>query len=432
MSPGKVEIEDGSLKNLLVGKIKIADGSLKTILSGKVRLDGGILKSIYTSVTVPVFNPTFGTGQRWNRGVQITPIVVPEATENPVYSVVGRLPNGILFNSRTRRITGTPTVAGSGTIRIRATNSAGTADYTIGYGISIPSNKVVLNLPNNEYGTARLRPTSFSALMDYSVWDWSGGEDKNRPNMGNVVTTAQAYLFTLRIQRQGNNGHVILSLTPNRDDGINQSGAFTTTFLTQGSITLTDANNRSVRITPGSDRTPPYLWYVTNAIALRDWAIGVHALTNRAITVTFDDNSGTNFDPPAPPTTPVNPNPPTPTTETVTLTLTAETNGSNIGAFGQHRTPIPAGRISPREFTINSKTYGIRGWFITSTNNLQINMDSQTQEDNFRTENLEVDLGNGETFDTSELRNVGGVLVKSVTNTFVSGQQYTVTIKVKE
>ena len=82
------------------------------------------------------FDGTVGTG--------ISDVTVPRASGNPTptYAVVGSLPGGISFSTSTRRISGTPTGAGSGTITIRATNSEGTDDWTVGYSfflIAAPS-----------------------------------------------------------------------------------------------------------------------------------------------------------------------------------------------------------------------------------------------------------------------------------------------------
>ena len=53
--------------------------------------------------------------------------------------MVGTLPEGLSFNTGTRRITGTPTSTGTGTITIRATNSNGTDDWTVSYSITLGS-----------------------------------------------------------------------------------------------------------------------------------------------------------------------------------------------------------------------------------------------------------------------------------------------------
>ena len=89
--------------------------------------------------TAPVFSDDTGDAQAWTQNSSIVPIAVPMATGYPfpAYAIVGNLPNGISFTPATRIISGTPTSVGSGTIRIRATNSEGSDDWTIDYTTSV-------------------------------------------------------------------------------------------------------------------------------------------------------------------------------------------------------------------------------------------------------------------------------------------------------
>ena len=92
----------------------------------------------YTTAAAPVapsFTDDTGDAQSWTEDAAIASISVPEATGNPAptYAVVGTLPGGLSFNPATRVISGTPTAVGSGTITIRATNTAGTDDWTVAY-----------------------------------------------------------------------------------------------------------------------------------------------------------------------------------------------------------------------------------------------------------------------------------------------------------
>ena len=93
---------------------------------------------------VPSFTDNTGDAQDWTQGAPIAPFQVPVAlgTPAPTYAVEGALPAGLVFDPATRVISGTPTDAGSGTIAIQATNSAGTADWTVAYtttAIVVPS-----------------------------------------------------------------------------------------------------------------------------------------------------------------------------------------------------------------------------------------------------------------------------------------------------
>ena len=88
-----------------------------------------------SALTSPSFSDDTGDAQAWTQDVAIAPIAVPEASGDPTptYAAIGSLPAGIGFNTSTRVISGTPTSTGSGTIRIRATNSEGSDDWTVGY-----------------------------------------------------------------------------------------------------------------------------------------------------------------------------------------------------------------------------------------------------------------------------------------------------------
>ena len=124
--------------------------------------------------------------------------------------------------------------------------------------------------------------------------------------------------------------------------------------------------------------------------------------------------------------------PPAPTRETVTLALTAETNGANVGAFGQHRSPIPAGLLTPRTFTIAGQTYGVRGWYTDSAPQLVLNFDSDAEEAAFRAAGLTLDLGQGDSFLTSAMTATHGVLTHAVAAGYQDRMQYTITLQAPE
>ena len=88
----------------------------------------------------PTFADDTGNAQTWIVDASIAAITVPAATgsPSPTYARVGNLPDGIAFNVNTRVISGTPTETGNGTIRIRATNSAGFDDWTVTYTTNAP------------------------------------------------------------------------------------------------------------------------------------------------------------------------------------------------------------------------------------------------------------------------------------------------------
>ena len=88
----------------------------------------------------PSFVAASGNDQQWIVDTAIAEITVPVAAGDPAptYAVVGVLPAGINFNTGTRIISGIPSELGSGAIRIRATNSEGTADWTVAYTAVTP------------------------------------------------------------------------------------------------------------------------------------------------------------------------------------------------------------------------------------------------------------------------------------------------------
>ena len=114
---------------------------------------------------------------------------------------------------------------------------------------------------------------------------------------------------------------------------------------------------------------------------------------------------------------------------TVTLMLSAFASGSFAGAFGQHRTPVGGGLLTPREFMIGGQTYGVRGWYTTSGNQIEINLDNNAQETAMIAAMLTIDLGQGNTLNTRDMSAATGALRGTVTTQYVSGQSYTITIR---
>ena len=140
---------------------RIINGTPTTLNSGTITIeatnsegsaDWTVTYTTRASLNAPSFVDSTGDAQSWLQGTAITPLTMPAAIGNPTptYAVVGNLPAGIAFNTGNRRITGTPTAVGNGTIRIRATNNQGTADWTVTY-----TTTVALGAPNfaNDTGT---------------------------------------------------------------------------------------------------------------------------------------------------------------------------------------------------------------------------------------------------------------------------------------
>lgn len=122
--------------------------------------------------TAPSFSDPTGDAISGTVGTAISPVTVPAATGSPApaYAVHNNsLPDGLSFDPAMRRITGTPTAAGSGTITIRATNATGTADWTVAYSFttatpmlpdaSAPTPTIAAVAAGNEGTTVQLSAT---------------------------------------------------------------------------------------------------------------------------------------------------------------------------------------------------------------------------------------------------------------------------------
>ena len=120
---------------------RVATGGLGGI--GRLPTNGsrggaGAILITYDPVVAPSFSDATGDAISGTTGTAISDVTVPEASgvPTPTYAVHNNsLPAGLSFNTSTRTISGAPTSVGSGTITIRATNSEGTADWTLDYNI---------------------------------------------------------------------------------------------------------------------------------------------------------------------------------------------------------------------------------------------------------------------------------------------------------
>ena len=123
----------------------------------------------------PSFTDDMGAAQSWTQNTAITPITVPAATGSPTpaYAAVGSLPAGISFNTSSRVISGTPTATGNGTIRIRATNSEGTADWTVTYTTAAAPPADVAPSFTDDTGAAQSW-TQNTAIMSFTVPEADG------------------------------------------------------------------------------------------------------------------------------------------------------------------------------------------------------------------------------------------------------------------
>ena len=135
-------------------------------------------------------------------GTAISAITVPEATGSPkpTYAVVGSLPAGLAFDTATRVISGTPSEVSSGTIRIRATNSAGSDDWTVTYNFiaaisDAEAPTVAINaIPIGDEGTTVKLSASVTGgkgdTFDYA-WSVTGGVLDNAAAVSPTLTRPQ-------------------------------------------------------------------------------------------------------------------------------------------------------------------------------------------------------------------------------------------------
>ena len=103
--------------------------------------DWTVAYAFVAAAVAPSWTDDTGDAISGTAGTAIANVTVPAVdagTPAPTYAVVGSLPSGLSFNTGTRVLSGTPAAASSGTIRIRATNTAGTDDWTVDYAFTLP------------------------------------------------------------------------------------------------------------------------------------------------------------------------------------------------------------------------------------------------------------------------------------------------------
>ena len=201
------------------------------------------------SSNAPSFRDATGDAQIWTAGTAITNITVPEATGDPAptYAAQGTLPDGIAFNTATRVISGTPTTAGTGTITIRASNSEGHADWTVGYTIkavaAAPTVTINPVASGREGTTVQLGAALVGGTYDGTpiyAWTVSGGTLDNAASATPTWTRPQVnasgdYTIGLTIKVAGT--------------GTNAANGTTDTATASRTVRVTD--------TPATPNTPP-------------------------------------------------------------------------------------------------------------------------------------------------------------------------------
>ena len=170
---------------------------------------GALTVVVVAATTAPAFSDDTGNSQSWTIGTSIGTLTVPAASGNPTptYEVVDSLPSGISFNASNRRLTGRPTEVDSGTIRIRASNSEGSDDWTVAYSItgspdlvvSTPTKNVSGSLTPGESFTLRAVVTnSGSATSPSTTLRW-------RRSTNATITTSDTQIGTDSVGTLGPN-----------------------------------------------------------------------------------------------------------------------------------------------------------------------------------------------------------------------------------
>ena len=155
-------------------------------------------------------------------GTAIADVTVPEVdagTPDPTYAAVGSLPAGVSFDTTTRVLSFDESAieVGSGTIRIRATNSAGTDDWTVAYtfaaalpDVDAPTVTIDTVAAGNENTMVQLGATVSGGTYDTIEYAWtvSGGmlDDSTSATptwMRPEVTADQQFTIGLTVTARG-------------------------------------------------------------------------------------------------------------------------------------------------------------------------------------------------------------------------------------
>ena len=110
-----------------------------------------------------------------------------------------------------------------------------------------------------------------------------------RLNLGKSLSDSGLDLFFTQLSFGLNNSvRLFLDAAGSNDD-------FTDQMLNHGDITIVDSAGRSIVITSifrDVGDTEPYVWIPDNGAAFRSFVLAVRSLSDRSVTITFNDNAG--------------------------------------------------------------------------------------------------------------------------------------------
>ena len=223
------------------------------------------------ALSAPVFADDMGNAQSWTQSQAISAITVPAASGSPTptYAAIGALPAGITFTPSTRRLAGTPTALGSGTIRIRATNSQGSDDWTVAY-------TTTAGMVGGQSVTVPL--TGLSAFTNYIRWS-------DNQSLGSTfdANDAEQILTTLDLNNDGPAGQVFISI-------IGSNNRFTPAFEATGRIIFEASDGEILEVMiADADMSEAYTWVPTNGAEVVAFVLHIKDLTDQDATLTLSE-----------------------------------------------------------------------------------------------------------------------------------------------
>ena len=252
---------------------RVLSGTPSAAGSGTIRIraansagtaDWTVAYSFASATEAPSFDDPTGEPISGVPGTAIANVTVPLAngTPAPTYSVVGALPQGLSFNTTTRVLSGTPAQAGSGTIRIRATNSEGAADWTVAYAFAIPLLLSDIAVPAGRRLIGAGSLIEASATRPYQTGTTTVVEGDNPPDLGSADLTPTDIYATprpqLRISDSGS-GDIETLFLSGALSGYQihlQTGPDADSVVSYGSGDIDEVRSTGARLILGEDGDP--------------------------------------------------------------------------------------------------------------------------------------------------------------------------------